>query len=535
MSNNNVLLTGVPRSGTTLTCYLLNKLPDTVALHEPMKIKELAEAKNHEDVRRKINRFCEEQRASIHTRKRARSRNVDGAVPDNSVSEARSDAGLRQSIASREREIVVDKQLSQDFMLIIKHTSAFTTLLEGLSGDFPVYALIRNPLATLSSWSSIAFKIQRGHASAAERLDPGLKARLAAIDDDLDRQIYLLGWFYGQFRRYLPERSLIRYESVIESGGRALSVVRPEASELNEPLESRNKSSKLYGYQNMLRIGERLLNSEGAYWDFYTKKSVEHLLAELEMADRSRRSPLFRFNKALDVARNVKAKLNPKKVRIARGAVSAPQQQKERSENLEDVRRPGSKHKNPRATQRKAGKRERLLEQMPTGGTCAEIGVWEGDFSARILEVNEPRLLHLVDPWKHESDEVYRSACYGGKKATDQEQMDAVYSRVAKRFATQIQAGTVIIHRSPSAEAVSAFPDGYFDWIYIDGNHLYEFVKLDLELWYPKVKSGGYITGDDYVEGRWWKGGVKKAVDEFAQRIDRKPIIMGRQFILEVS
>ncbi len=182
-------------------------------------------------------------------------------------------------------------------------------------------------------------------------------------------------------------------------------------------------------------------------------------------------------------------------------------------------------------------KRKQLLEQMPVGGACAEIGVWEGDFSARILEINRPRLLHLIDPWKYESDETYKSAWYGGKKASNQEQMDAVYSHVAKRFATQIQEGTVTIHRSPSSEAVSDFADGYFDWIYIDGNHLYEFVKLDLELWYPKVKRGGYITGDDYTEREdlWFKGGVKKAVDEFSSQRNREPLIIGRQFILKVS
>ena len=30
----NIVLTGLPRSGTTLACRLLNLLPDTVALHE---------------------------------------------------------------------------------------------------------------------------------------------------------------------------------------------------------------------------------------------------------------------------------------------------------------------------------------------------------------------------------------------------------------------------------------------------------------------------------------------------------------------
>ena len=35
----------------------------------------------------------------------------------------------------------------------------------------------------------------------------------------------------------------------------------------------------LYDRDEMLRLGERLLASEGAYWRFYPKKSVEGLLA----------------------------------------------------------------------------------------------------------------------------------------------------------------------------------------------------------------------------------------------------------------
>jgi hypothetical protein len=276
VSGNNVLVTGTPRSGTTLTCHLLNKLPDTVALHEPMKVKQFVQYDNLEDICQSIKQFCDEQRTLIHERRRAISKNVDGAVPDNPVGTERSDAGLRQSLASK-GEIVIDKKLSQDFMLVVKHNSAFTAVLEGLVKRFPVYAVVRNPLATLASWSSVAFNVQSGHAGSAERLDPDLKAKLAAIDDSLDRQIRLLGWFHEQFRRYLPEQSIIRYESVIGSGGKVLSVVRPEAKDLREPLESRNKS-KLYDHQVMLRIGERLLKSEGAYWESYTKGSVERLL-----------------------------------------------------------------------------------------------------------------------------------------------------------------------------------------------------------------------------------------------------------------
>ena len=42
------------------------------------------------------------------------------------------------------------------------------------------------------------------------------------------------------------------------------------------------------------------------------------------------------------------------------------------------------------------------------------------------------------------------------------------------------------------------FPDEYFDYVYIDGEHLYDYVKRDIELWYPKVKKGGMLAGHDF-------------------------------------
>ena len=37
----NILITGVPRSGTTLTCYLLHQLPNVIALNEAIRVGQL--------------------------------------------------------------------------------------------------------------------------------------------------------------------------------------------------------------------------------------------------------------------------------------------------------------------------------------------------------------------------------------------------------------------------------------------------------------------------------------------------------------
>ncbi|MEX1109122.1 MAG: class I SAM-dependent methyltransferase [Dongiaceae bacterium] len=55
-----------------------------------------------------------------------------------------------------------------------------------------------------------------------------------------------------------------------------------------------------------------------------------------------------------------------------------------------------------------------------------------------------------------------------------------------------------------------------FDLIYIDAAHQYEEVKLDLDLFWPLVRPGGVMFGDDYDDAF---PGVIRAVDEFAAAI----------------
>jgi hypothetical protein len=158
-------------------------------------------------------------------------------------------------------------------------------------------------------------------------------------------------------------------------------------------------------------------------------------------------------------------------------------------------------------------RRDFFLRKMPKRSVCAEIGVWKGDFSARILKFVKPTRLHLIDPWIAESGEEYRGARYGER--VTQEEMDGLYQEVRERFEEAAWQGIVSFHRSTSAEAAPLFPEEYFDWVYVDGNHRYKFVKQDLELFLPKVKPGGYIAGDDYGSVGWWEDGVTRAVDEF--------------------
>lgn len=280
MNHRNVVLTGLPRSGTTLTCYLLNKVPNTVALSEPYAPKMSDKLQGEEVLCAGLERVFRRMRKMIRTEKVAMSKQIGGAIPDNPFGEAKDTAtGLRKQLASK-GEVTIDKDLSRDFPLVIKAPGLFTAILPSLVKRFPVYAIVRNPLAVLASWNTLEGSAGNINFPLGEMYDEDLARQLAAEEDGIGRQLCLLSWFFERFRRYLPENNVIRYEAIVDSGGRALSVIAQAAEDLDEPLQSKN-INEIYDRDKMLEFGERLLQSEGVYWCFYSREEVEELLGQI--------------------------------------------------------------------------------------------------------------------------------------------------------------------------------------------------------------------------------------------------------------
>ena len=169
-----------------------------------------------------------------------------------------------------------------------------------------------------------------------------------------------------------------------------------------------------------------------------------------------------------------------------------------------------------------------LFKMLSRGSVGAEIGVWRGDFSKLLLRRVRPRELHLIDPWVHMTNASYSGAWYS---KADQEELDAIHESVVATFGRH---PGVVIHRESSVEAAQRFENAHFDWVYIDGDHTYEGVRADLLAWVPKVKVGGLVLCDDYVEGQWFQGGVKRAVDEYVSEKNLPVMIRANQAILKV-
>ncbi|NVN10175.1 sulfotransferase [Nguyenibacter vanlangensis] len=207
-----ILVTGLPRSGTTLLCALLNAYPDTLALGEPLALE------RHGDRARavtEIERFVAATRRRAIDSGLAMSKHVDGTVPDNWVEDpAVLQTGRLRRVLEQRGEIPVGKPLAEDFHLVIKHPAEFTALAEPLGRRFPLYALVRHPLAVLAAWQTVEMPVHYGHMPMMECFVPGLTARLDAIEDRLARQVELMRFLYGTYARFPADR-ILRYEDIL--------------------------------------------------------------------------------------------------------------------------------------------------------------------------------------------------------------------------------------------------------------------------------------------------------------------------------
>jgi hypothetical protein len=149
-----------------------------------------------------------------------------------------------------------------------------------------------------------------------------------------------------------------------------------------------------------------------------------------------------------------------------------------------------------------------------------EIGVHRGDFSKKLFLNFRPKKLVLVDPWKVFDESIYKQSWYGNSDKLGQKKQDQYYEEVTNHFEKEILNGEVEIFRTTSDKYFRT--NKYkFDLIYIDGNHLYDFVQKDISNSLDHINDNALIILDDYKLKGWWNDGVTKAIDYF---VDAKKI-----------
>ena len=155
------------------------------------------------------------------------------------------------------------------------------------------------------------------------------------------------------------------------------------------------------------------------------------------------------------------------------------------------------------------------LNALGLDGRGAEIGVRKGEFSELILSRWSGKQLLSIDPWMSDDPERYRDI--SNVSGEDHERYFAEAQGRLRAFG-----GRSWIWRLKSDEAAPHVEEGSLDFVYLDARHDAASVTRDLELWWPKVRPGGVISGHDYLDGELPEGtfGVKSAVDRFFGALD---------------
>lgn len=266
------LLTGIPRSGSSLACRLAGQASDVVALSEPIPREAFAGMADPGDARAAIRRFVERTRKGIRSTGLAPSLQVGGRLDDNVVA-VEADAGLRRRRAAL-GEIRIDKALSRRFTLLVKHNALFAALLAELTGSFDCLALVRNPLAVLASWQTVDLPVGRGRIPAGEQFDAGLAHALDTAKSVLARQLIVLDWFFARYADNLPDERILRYEDLVDRDGEPLYARLGHAPRDRESLLNQN-AQRAYGSTPVEEL-LTALQAGGAWTRFYDAADCEH-------------------------------------------------------------------------------------------------------------------------------------------------------------------------------------------------------------------------------------------------------------------
>jgi hypothetical protein len=114
-----------------------------------------------------------------------------------------------------------------------------------------------------------------------------------------------------------------------------------------------------------------------------------------------------------------------------------------------------------------------ISEYLPKHAIVAEVGVFQGHNARTILKSTAPRELHLID---------------------------RDFSILQRQLLEpEFGQGIVGLHEDDSRAALMSFPDGYFNWIYIDADRSYCGVKRDVDAAKRKLKPEGLLVVHNYM------------------------------------
>lgn len=121
-----------------------------------------------------------------------------------------------------------------------------------------------------------------------------------------------------------------------------------------------------------------------------------------------------------------------------------------------------------------------------------EVGLEKGKNAQTMFEIIPDLKLFGVDPYKQHPH------CSYAASASLRNWDNHYLARVKKQAQARMKNRNAIFIEKFSEDAVKDILDNSLDFVYIDADHSYDFVMMDIILWGRKVRKGGIVSGHDY-------------------------------------
>jgi len=263
-----VLVTGLPRSGSTLVSALIDGLPDAVCLNEPAWQPGLL-SKHTLD----ILPFCKwligdygwTRQLLLNQEPVSDFRATDGSPVLDGLYDLRQ---KRNDKDEPESVVFARPDLSPDFILGMRHHTLYTSILPTLVkfGKLKIIAVIRHPFDVLNSWRQLPMPlIGRGKPHGIARFWP---EALAITEEKLEAADMLVQLYDAYIQRYHELRehiTIVKFEDVIDDPTSVSRLFRLEAASANTALIEKRARVLITAEVNVFR--ERLRK-----YGIYTKQ-----------------------------------------------------------------------------------------------------------------------------------------------------------------------------------------------------------------------------------------------------------------------
>ena len=151
---------------------------------------------------------------------------------------------------------------------------------------------------------------------------------------------------------------------------------------------------------------------------------------------------------------------------------------------------------------------KQMVKAHDSGAHFVELGAFYGN-STVFMAVE---IINSKKDIKFDTVDTFRGSIEHQKDGKAEDSTIVTYNNMAREYVENITPVQHIIRTlmMTTQQAVDFYQDESIDFCFHDASHEYKDVIKDLEMWYPKIKPGGYFGGHDAEFPE-----VKKALREF--------------------